>query len=148
MGTVRAVVRVSNPANGRFAELELLVDTGATFTLIPRAIFEEIGAEADTSFRLRLADGRSIQRDGGTIFAEVEGRRYRVPVVVGEEGDTPVLGTTTLEILGLKVDPVAQKLEPTEHLLLELGGGQRSSPLRRLSGSNRHLLLAGSALST
>jgi len=110
---------VSNPANSsRHTELELLVDTGATFSLIPKTALKQIGLEPDTKFKLRTADGRSIERDGGTVHIEVEGKGYRVPVIFGEEDDALVLGVTTLEILGLEVDPITQKLKPTEHLLL------------------------------
>ena len=119
MGFVKTRVQVSNPSNlSQSAELELLVDTGATFTLIPKVIFKEIGVEADTKFKLRIADGRFIERGGGTVWVEVEGKGYKVPVIFGEEEDVPVLGVTTLEILGLEVDPITKKLKPTEYLLL------------------------------
>jgi len=119
MGFVKTKVRVSNPSNpAKHTELERLVDTGATFTLIPRGIFEEIGVEVDARFRLKVADGRFIERDAGTVWIEVEGKGYRVPVVVGDDRGVPVLGITTLEILGLEVDPITKKLKPTEYLLL------------------------------
>ncbi len=119
MGFVKTRVRVSNPSNPtKYAELELLVDTGATFTLTPSAIFGEIEGEADGKFKLRTADGRFIERNGSTVWVEVEGKGYKVPVIVGEEEDVPVLGITTLEILGLEVDPITKKLKPTEYLLL------------------------------
>ncbi len=58
MGFVKTRVRISNPSNpSQYAELELLVDTGANFTLIPSAIFKEIGVEADAKFKLRTAKG-------------------------------------------------------------------------------------------
>ena len=44
--------------------------------------------------------------------------KIAVPVIVGEGEDVPVLGTTTLEIMGLEVDPITKKLKPTEYLLL------------------------------
>jgi len=119
MGFVKTGVRVSNPSNpSRYAELELLVDTGATFILIPSAIFQEISVEVDAKFKLRMADGKFIERDGGTVWIEVEGKGYKVPVIVGEGEDVPILGITTLEILGLEVDPITKKLKPTEYLLL------------------------------
>lgn len=119
MGFVKAKVRVSNPSDSsRYAELELLADTGATFTLIPGALLKEIGVEADAKFRLRVADGRTIERDAVTVWIETEGKGYKVPIVAGQDGDVPVLGVTTLEILGLEVDPVTRTLKPTEYLLL------------------------------
>ena len=119
MGFVKTRVRVSNPSNlSQYAELELLVDTGATFTLIPSAVSKEIGVEADAKFKLRTADGRFIERDGSIVWVEVEGKGYKVPVIFGEGKDVPVLGITTLEILGLELDPITKKLKPTEYLLL------------------------------
>ena len=119
MGFVKTRVRVSNPSKpSQSAELELLVDTGATFTLIPSALLKGIGVEADAKFKLRVADGRFIERGGSTVYVEVEGKGYKVPVIFGEEDDAPVLGVTTLEILGFEVDPITQKLKPTEYLLL------------------------------
>jgi len=119
MGFTKANITVSNPLDAsRQVELELLVDTGATFTLLPSVTLKEIGVEADVKFKLRTADGRFIERDGSTVWIEVEGKGYRVPVIVGEEEDVPVLGVTTLEILGLEVDPITKRLKPTEYLLL------------------------------
>ncbi|MDI6814509.1 MAG: hypothetical protein QMC90_00265 [Dehalococcoidales bacterium] len=59
MGFVKTKVRVSNPSDAsKYTEPELLVDTGATFTLIPSVVFQEIGVKADTKFKLKTADGR------------------------------------------------------------------------------------------
>ncbi len=40
------------------------------------------------------------------------------PVIIGEGEDISMLGTTTLEILWLEVDPITKKLKPKEYLLL------------------------------
>ncbi|MBS7629139.1 hypothetical protein KEJ23_04095 [Candidatus Bathyarchaeota archaeon] len=39
-------------------------------------------------------------------------------VIFGEKEDTPLLGVTTLEELGLEVDPVTKQLKPAALLLL------------------------------
>ena len=44
----------------------------------------------------------------------------KVPVVFGEKSDVPVIGITTLEILGLEIDPLTRRLKPTEYLFLYL----------------------------
>ncbi|MBI2852426.1 MAG: aspartyl protease family protein [Chloroflexi bacterium] len=119
MGFVKTRVKISNPAEpSRTAELELLVDTGATFTMLPGSLLREIGVQADTSFRLRLADGRFLERGGCTVWMEVKGKGYKVPVVIGENGDVSVLGVTALEILGFEVDPMSRKLKPADYLAL------------------------------
>jgi predicted aspartyl protease len=119
LGFVKTRVKVSNPSNpSKKAELELLVDTVATFTLISSAVFQEIGVQADGKFKLKTADSKFIGRDGSMVWVEVEGKGYKVPVIVGDEEDAPVLGVTTLEILGLELDPITKKLKPTKYLLL------------------------------
>ena len=40
----------------------------------------------------------------------INGRKAPVPIAFGEPREEPVLGATWLEILGLVVDPVSQKL--------------------------------------
>lgn len=120
MGFIRVKVRVSNPSDhSKYRDCELLVDTGVTFTLIPGTILEEIGIKPDTKFKLKTADGRFIERDGSTVHIEIESKGYKVPVIFGEKEDALVLGVTTLEILGLEVDPITRKLKPTEYLLLQ-----------------------------
>ena len=128
MGHLRVKTKVANPAEPtRFTELTLLVDTGATFTVVSRDTLSELGVKADTKFRLRTAEGRFIERDGGTAHVEVEGRGYKVPVVFGDEKDVEVLGATTLEILGLQVDPIDGKLKPSGYLLLNICARQALS---------------------
>jgi hypothetical protein len=46
------------------------------------------------------------------VLAIIDGRKAPVPVAFGEPGEESVLGATALEILGLNVDTVAQKLIP------------------------------------
>ena len=119
MGTVHSRVRVANPASrGLTEELELLVDTGATFTVVPTELWLRLGLTAEFTRRLRTADGRVLERGQGNAYVEVNGLAGVVPVIEGGNGDLPVLGVTTLEILGLAVDPISQILVPTEHLYL------------------------------
>lgn len=40
------------------------------------------------------------------------------PVIIGEEGDEPVLGATTLESLGLILNPFKRELYPMRMLMV------------------------------
>jgi hypothetical protein len=42
-------------------------------------------------------------------------------VIFAEKDDTPVLGATALEAMGLQVDPVTKELKPVELLMLRIG---------------------------
>lgn len=119
MGSIEIGVRVSNPAeHGQGEEITLLVDTGATFTVLPGDMWQRLDLRAETTRRLRTADGRVLERGQGLAYIEVDGQRGTVPVIEGGQGDMPVLGVTSLEILGLAIDPVRRVLVPTEHLYL------------------------------
>ncbi len=119
MGFLRVRARVSNPQQReRGGEAELLVDTGATFTVLPGELARQIALEAEAVRRLRLSDGRTLERDQGLAYLEVDGHAATVPVIFGGEGDIPVLGVTTREILGLAFDPVKGELQPSDYLYL------------------------------
>ena len=96
--------------------VELVVDTGATYTVLPRSLFERLGVLSIRS--MRLADGRTVERPLGKVGIEVKGRyASATPVVFGEEG-IYLLGSVTMEELGLAPDPVEKRLKPTEALLM------------------------------
>lgn len=97
-----------------------MVDTGATFTVIPATVWRRLGLVGEFTRRLRTADGRVVERSQGSAYMEIDGQVGVVPVVEASDGDLPVLGVTALEILGLAVDPVKQQLVPSEHLYLVL----------------------------
>ena len=99
-------------------KVELLVDTGSTYTVLPSSLLEELGVKPIRTVKLRLADNRLIEKPLGEIGIEI--MNYRVsatPVVFGEE-NIYLLGSVTLEQLGLAPDPVTKKLKPTEALLM------------------------------
>lgn len=92
--------------------LRCLVDTGATFTKIPLALGQQLGLEIVRNVDIELADGRVVTRRLALASAEMEGVASPILVTLAEEGDVPLIGVTTLETLGFKVDPIAERLEP------------------------------------
>jgi len=111
VGSFQAKVRISNLEKPeRFADLSLVVDTGATLSWIPRQVLEGLEIEPLSRLPFTLADGRVLQRDIGGLLLSIEGRRGPIPVAFGESGEHPILGATALETLGLVVDPVGEKL--------------------------------------
>src|SRR2546421_436966 len=59
-----------------------------------------------------LADNSIITREAGYARVAIDGIADLVPVSFGTRGEPPLLGATTLEILGFVVDPIEQKLVP------------------------------------
>ena len=94
MGFTNVKVRISNPADlTKLREIELLVDSGALFTAIPRALLEELGLKPIARRRLKFFGGAIVERDMGLIVMEYDEARAGVPVIFGEEEDLPILGS-------------------------------------------------------
>jgi len=92
---------------------KLFVDTGSTFSMIPANLGEELGVQrASWREKVPLADGSVKEIEVAFIYLEVL-ERSTVAKVLLSEVDEPALGVETLETLGLKVDPVAGKVEPS-----------------------------------
>jgi predicted aspartyl protease len=111
VGSFAASVRISNLEKPeRFADLSLVVDTGATLSWISRAVLERLGIVPLSRLPFTLADGSVWERDIGGLLLIINGRRGPVPVAFAESGEHFILGATALETLGLVVDPVGEKL--------------------------------------
>ena len=111
MGETRVSIRVYGALGS--TEVQTLVDTGATFSKIPRAIIDELGLEARYETPVELGDGRVITRQLALAEIEISGVRRPVLLAISEETETPLLGCTSLETLGFKVNPITSELEKT-----------------------------------
>ena len=113
MGLTYARVRVGNPADGRRREeVDCLVDSGAVYSLIPGRVLRKLGIKPHSTREFVLANGEVIRRRLATATFEYEGRRGDSMVIVGESGDDPLLGATTIEGFGLVLDPFRRELRP------------------------------------
>lgn len=112
MGETIVKIKVSPLTNQRVKEVEVLADTGATYTVIPRTILESLEVKPVDRIKVRLADGRTIERSIGNVIMEIEGKTRATPIIFGEKEDAPILGLVTLEACGLTVDTVNKKLVP------------------------------------
>ena len=74
MSTFRYAVEIGNPEGSAFESVEALVDTGSTFTLLPARVLERLGVAAQRRVKLRLADGRVIERAVGETKARLDGQ--------------------------------------------------------------------------
>lgn len=118
MSLFRYPIGVGNLEGTRFEPLQALVDTGATFTMVPRSVLRGLGVPVTETSRFRLAEGRTIEREIGETQVQLDGRTVRTVVVFGDEGTEARLGVYTLERALLAVDPVGQRLVPTDALLM------------------------------
>jgi clan AA aspartic protease len=118
MGEVRIRVRFrALPTSPASSELDLLVDTGAAYSWLPRKLLEELGVKPVRKGRFKTIKGEVVVRDVGYAFVEHEGEMAPTVVVFAEEGDESVLGLHALESLGLEVDPVTRQVKRSEALI-------------------------------
>ena len=119
MGTFSAKLRVWKEDRPEGAqELELLVDTGASFSWISKARLERLGVRPAYQMPFRTIDGRVLERDMAVIYIGTDGRSVPDLVVMAEEGESEVIGAHSIEGLGMAADPVQKKLVPTVMLAL------------------------------
>jgi len=123
MGLFQSKLAVWNPASpGRIEEFDLWVDTGAAYSWISRKRLEAMGVEVSDRMQFRTIEGKLIERDVAPVFLRYNGRTGGDTVVMAEEGDLEVMGSHTLESLGLMADPVQKKLVPAVGMALACKG--------------------------
>ena len=120
MGTFSVGIQVGNQPNGDFVEVDALVDTGATYSLLPRDIADQLGITPAGQRSVQLADDSIVNYDVGEARLRLQGDELTVLVVLAPEGTSPLLGATALELFGLAADPVNQRLIPVPALLKTL----------------------------
>ena len=118
MGITFLKAKVINPEQPRKSrECEFLVDSGAVYSVVPQSILKKLGIKP-TSFReFILANGEIIKKAVGNAYFKYEGQVGAAPVVFGDE-DVFLFGATTLEALGMILDPIRRQLKPLPMLLM------------------------------
>lgn len=111
MGMTKIQLKVKSPRDPRrtFVD-EFLVDSGATYTVVPASELKRMGIKPVREERFVLADGKVIHRKVGNALYEYSGVESAAPVLFGEKGDSLLLGMFTLEALGLSLDPLKREL--------------------------------------
>ncbi len=104
-------------SSGKQENVKFLVDSGATYSLLPKVVWEAIGLLPKRKQSFTLADGTTIERAISEAFVILSQGEAHTPVILGEEGDEALLGVVTLEILGLVFNPFNRTLHPM-HMLL------------------------------
>ena len=117
MGTFNVSLTVGNPTTGATETVSALVDTGATFSMIPASVLERLGIEPARPRRFRIASGERVEYQTALAYFETEGYEGEARVVFGPEGQF-LLGATALEDMLLVVDPIGRRLVPEEALLM------------------------------
>ena len=118
MGTFKVRVEIADSSGEQWEVVEALVDTGATYTMLPSPLLRRLGIQAHARDVFMLADGRNVELEIGRGWIRVSGRSEVTLVVFGEPLAEPLLGAYALEGLRLAADPVGRRLVPVPALLM------------------------------
>jgi len=116
MGVTYVEGQVGGPS-GKRETVKFLVDSGATYSLLPKKVWEAIGLKPKRKASFTLADGTTLERSVSEAYIVLPQGEAHTPVILGEEGDEALLGVVTLEILGLVFNPFDRTLKPMRMLL-------------------------------
>jgi predicted aspartyl protease len=111
-------VRLANAERREEAIVEeALIDTGATWSSVPRAVADELQLPVIGQMTLRTAAGPETF-DQSYGYIEVMDKFLVTQLLVTDAYPGVLVGVTTLEAMGWAVDPRSQRLIDSELLLL------------------------------
>ena len=118
MGLVHVNVDISNPEAPETSEsVRVLVDTGATLSVLPTDLLDRLGVRRIGRQRFR-GSGGVVTREVGNVSMRCDGAVAGVTVVFGGDDDPAIMGVTALESLGYELDPVSGRLNRIDLLML------------------------------
>src|SRR5260370_17936174 len=121
MGLTHLTVEVANgrrPAGS--GPVKFLSDSGAIYSVVPRAVLERLGIPQLIEKDFRLASDQTIRRWIGAAVFRYQDRAGGATVVFGEENDMTLLGAHTLEALGYGLDPLRRELIQLPMILADM----------------------------
>lgn len=118
MGTFETTIEVGDAAGLRFERLEALVDSGATYLMVPKDILASSGCEAIERRPFSLADGHIEEYEVGIVSLRLNGRTLPAICVFGDDDSEALLGAVALESFLLAADPVNKRLIPVTGRLM------------------------------
>ena len=118
MGTFSVSAGLANPQRGeRRLSLDLLVDTGATWTMLPADVVSRLGLSASRERMVTLANGERVTYPAGQVAIQLNGEEIITIFLAGPPDGLALLGAVTLEEFGLAPDPIRKTLVPVGGLL-------------------------------
>ena len=112
MGKVTEKVRLTNVFDeSKSAEIDAVVDTGATMLVLPTDLVEGLGLRRIRQVRVRYVNNHVEPKwVCGIVAVEIQGRSGNFDVLAEESGSQPLIGQMVLEELDLVVNPRTRSL--------------------------------------
>lgn len=118
MGTLSVSTSLANPRQPDVrVTLDLLVDTGATWTMLPQEVVARLGLPTAYERGVTPASGEHVRYPAGQVAIQLNGEELITLFLAGPPGCLALLGAVTLEEFGLAPDPVQKSLIPVGGLL-------------------------------
>lgn len=118
MGVTYLKVSIQNPTNPKLAlERRFLVDSGATYSVLPEKELKRLRIKPIDLQKFMLANGEEIEKKIGEARFIWREKARTAPVIFGDKG-VFLLGATTLENLGVILDPLSREIKPLPMLLM------------------------------
>ena len=114
VGTFSADFVIRNRNGSQSRVLNGVVDTGASFTVIPEQILDELGIAREETKLFSFADGSRRELDVALAEMELQGQRGAVYVVFGPDSRKTLIGALALETFALAADAKYRRLIPAE----------------------------------
>ena len=127
MGTFNVNLEIGDSKGELWETVDALVDTGSTYTLIPRQLLDRLDVSPQFQREFETEDGRIVERDLAIAMVRWDGDTMPTLVVFGGATDSVLLGAYTLEGFALAPDPVNRRLVRVRGLAM----GNVESTLRR-----------------
>jgi clan AA aspartic protease len=105
--------------------VRFLVDSGATYSVLPWRVWRRLGLEPKRTLEFVLADGTVVTRRVSECRFTYQGIDAVSQVILGERHDDALLGAFTLEALGLVLNPFERTLRP---MRMRLAGSTPAAP--------------------
>ena len=78
-------------------EVDFLVDSGATFTLLPEEVWKKLKLKSIQRLSFSLADATIVERNISEVMMEYKGICRTTQVILGERKDEALLGALHLK---------------------------------------------------
>ena len=114
MGRIVRPVRFGSEDGSVWVAADAAIDTGSTHCQIPESVAAQLHARVHRRSRVRLADGRMIERDIVIVLLDLDPALapLQTLAVVGGEGSPFLIGVVPLEQMGVGLDPSGDRLIP------------------------------------
>jgi len=108
------------PVNGGASTVQsVLVDTGASYLVLPGSLLVSLGYRAVDRQRVIFATGQAASWEIAEVRVRLQGRERTVLAFLAPDQSPMLLGAQTLETFGLGVDPLGKRLIPVDAYLAQ-----------------------------